>query len=47
MANPLSSGTRPDGTPTAVGTIEGTRYRVVYVVEDGLMTIITVWDEKE
>jgi hypothetical protein len=47
MAGPADTGARPDGTPTAVGTVAGTRYRVIYVVEDGLTTVITVWNEKE
>ena len=47
IASPAEHGARPDGRPTAVGTIAGTRYRVIYVVEEGETIVITIWDEKE
>ena len=42
MADPTERGARSTGTPTAVGTIAGTRYRVIFVLEDGLTTVITI-----
>ncbi|MGH2520507.1 MAG: DUF4258 domain-containing protein [Chloroflexota bacterium] len=47
LVAPARQEPRSDGTPSALGTIRGRTYRVVYVIERDLATVITVWNQKE
>lgn len=45
LAAPSKRERREDGTPTAVGTIRGATFRIVYVVENDTEIVITLWKE--